>query len=169
MEKKKIVNNTACDRDYYRAKNWGQIFNSSFNFVFMATIVITLYFGSNAVMEDNTSSRGWILCVLGLIVYPIIFYLIPFFYRKYKYSKEDFTKVATTTFDNDTITRHTGGRSLRENYSYDSISSMSVSGKYLSIFFTSGFTMHLDVNGFRDTSLEEVKEFLSRKTDKPVK
>ena len=77
--------------------------------------------------------------------------------------------VITTTFDKENITRHTGGRSLKETYSYENISSMGISGGFLSISFTSGLTMYLDADGFKDSSLEEAKDFLSMKTGKQIK
>ena len=157
-------NKTVYSEETFKIINRQRVFSKDMLFIKGSAIAITINLGARAVYADNKSIAGWITCFIAIVVAPIAFFVYPLSNGKKEYKKvcesnKGKEMVATIDFEKNNIVAHNNLGQVG-SVKYDDINEMVETNKLLILKSKGKDVVHLDKQGFINSSPEECKELL---------
>lgn len=171
MAKAIYINRTKYTKEYQKKVAMMNVFSRERISLPALFMMINMFMGTVALRRDPNSVNGWIMMLMGFIIFPLFFLVLPYFmtlrgYKRMTSNLENNEFTVEAEFTNNILRlRNSIGQTY--NVMYEDIQSVEVNKSTMIIKDkNSSQPTYLDINSFVGCTYEQVKEFLDSKMKK---
>ena len=166
-------NVTVYNQEVYKILNRQKVFSKNALFIKGSAIAIEINLAAKIISNDNTSIMGWVFFVLAVVVAPIAFFVYPLSRAKKNYEKDKKINngqelVNTIDFEKDKIVCHNNMHQTA-SVRYIDVQEIVLTNKLIILKKDGKELIHLDRNGFINSTDEECLNLLEEKCTKLTK
>ena len=168
MAKEIYTNKTKYSREYQKKVAILNVFSKDKLMLPAILMGVNLFTGSVSLRNDPTSLNGWVMMLMGFVIFPLIFIVAPYFitmkgYKTMTKNSIDNSFYVEAEFTN-TILRLKNSLGQTYNVLYENLISVEINKDTMIIKEKkSDKPTYLDINSFKGGTYQEVKEFLEAK------
>lgn len=168
MAKIRYINKTRYTKEYQKKIAMLYVFSKDKVMLPAMLMMINMFMGTVALRRDPNSLNGWIMMLMGFIIFPLVFLIIPYFitmngYKSMTKNLKNNEFVVEAEFSN-SVLRLKNSIGQTYNVLYENITSVELNKDTLIIKEkNSNQPTYLDINSFIEGTYKEVKEFLDIK------